>query len=168
MSTTPQALPVRAGVFATVQGADQAVAGLLAAGFTREQISVICDNKFKEQHFREFQHPPLPEESLGPAVSVGGGVGTAIGGLAGLGVAATGIGLFVVGPILITGAIVGGFIGAMTSRGVTRQTADFYDQALTKGKILVAVQASEEHPGQLTKAERVFREAGAEPVPLPE
>src|SRR5512145_1958916 len=56
-----QERPVRAGVFPTLPGAEQAVRGLLAAGFSKEQITVICSDETKEKYFREFEH----QESAG-------------------------------------------------------------------------------------------------------
>ena len=43
--------PFRVGVFATIEQADRAVAGLLAAGFTKDHISVVCSDKVIEQQF---------------------------------------------------------------------------------------------------------------------
>jgi hypothetical protein len=62
--------------------------------------------------------------------------------------------------------VAGGFIGAMTTRGVTKEMADFYDQAVTRGKILVAIEDEADNTPRLATAERTFAEAGAEPLPL--
>ena len=45
---------------------------------------------------------------------------------------------------------------------------DFLPEAVTRGKVLVAIE--DEHPGtaRLATAERIFYEAGAEPLPLRE
>ena len=51
------------------------------------------------------------------------------------------------------------------ARGVKPDVADFYDQALRKGSILVAVE--HEDPGMLDRAEAIFHEAGVETVPVP-
>ncbi|MEX0713629.1 MAG: hypothetical protein WD278_14825, partial [Pirellulales bacterium] len=68
-----------------------------------------------------------------------------------------------------TGGVVGGLVGAMMTRGVEKELADYYDQAVLKGRILVAAEvAGDEENASLAEAERVFREAGAEPVSLPE
>src|SRR4051812_8805799 len=43
--------PFRVGVFDTVAHADRAVRNLLAAGFTKDKLSVICSDRYKEQFF---------------------------------------------------------------------------------------------------------------------
>jgi hypothetical protein len=59
------------------------------------------------------------------------------------------------------------FDGAMMTRGMEREVADFYDQALDAGRILVAVEASDEvTPEQIAAADRIFAVAGAERVLL--
>ncbi len=167
-------LPIRVGVFATVAQATQAIDRLLAAGFDQEQISVISSDKTKEQYFEDFKNPPLTREQLPQAVAAGGAIGALLAGLTAVaGLATTmGIGIVALGPILVAlgaGAVSGGLIGAMMTRGFSKELTEYYDQAVTSGKILVAV----EHEGKegaetLSKAEVIFREAGAEPVPLQE
>src|SRR4051812_9395199 len=53
---TTQSRPLEAGVFNTVDSARKAVQDLRAAGFTQEQITVVCSNETKERHFSEFDH----------------------------------------------------------------------------------------------------------------
>ena len=57
----------------------------------------------------------------------------------------------------------------MMTRGVEKELADYYDQAVVRGKILVA--AEDRNPAgraRLAEAARVLEEAGAEPLPLRE
>jgi hypothetical protein len=57
----------------------------------------------------------------------------------------------------------------MMTRGVERELANFYDQAITAGKILVAVDTGDPPDlPRLNQAEKVLQEAGAEPIALPE
>ena len=68
-----------------------------------------------------------------------------------------------------SGAAVGTFVGAMMSRGVEHEVANFYDQALPKGDILVAAEvAAGDDATMLDRAERVFVAAGARPIALPQ
>ena len=73
-----------------------------------------------------------------------------------------------------SGGVVGGLIGAMMTRGFEKELANFYDQAVTEGKIVVAVENrddeadAEEKWKQLNRAEKIFADAGSEPMPLPE
>ena len=58
-------------------------------------------------------------------------------------------------------------IGAMTTRGVENELANYYDQAVTRGKILVAAEAHGDRAAErLARAEEILREAGAEPIHL--
>jgi hypothetical protein len=164
--------PVRVGVFTTTNQAVRAIEDLLNAGFTKDEISVICSDQRREELFAEFPNPPLPTDHLQEAVVTGSAIGAGLGGLAAITAAtATGMGIIALGPIglaLAGGAVAGGFIGAMTTRGVTKEMADFYDQAITRGKILVAIEDDRDNTPRLIAAERIFAAAGAEPLPLTE
>jgi hypothetical protein len=50
--------PFRVGTFDTVAQAERAVHSLLAAGFTKDQLAVICSDRSKEQFFANL---PAPE-----------------------------------------------------------------------------------------------------------
>jgi len=170
MSTTTRIRqPVRVGVFATVEAANYAVRQLVQAGYTKEQITVICSDQTKEQHFREFEHQEPSGTYTPAAITAGGAIGALLGGLAAIGlVASGGVVLLAAGGLATwTGGVVGGLIGAMMTRGVERELADFYDQAVVQGMILVAVDVDQNHPGPpLEVAERILHEAGSETVSL--
>lgn len=164
--------PVRVGIFSTVQAADKAVKDLFAAGFSRDQISVICSDEHKEKLFGSLAHPYHSARQTPEAIALGGAVGATLGGLA---LAATalvtgGASLLAAGTVLVGGgAIAGSFTGAMTTRGLEKEIADYYDGAVRLGKILVAVEVEgEAHEQRLAQAERILAGAGAEPVPLVE
>lgn len=164
--------PVRIGVFPDVASTQRAVAALLADGFTREQITVISSDEAKERHFREFEHQKPAGTNTPVAAVTGGSIGAAVGGVAGAaaGIAAGGIPFAVLGGAgMLTGGVLGGFLGAMMSRGFEKEAADFYNQSVTGGKLLVAVEmhgpAAE---SSLSRAELILAEAGAEPMPLVE
>jgi hypothetical protein len=166
-----QERPVRVGVFSDVKRADQAVANLLAAGFTRDNLSVVCSDEVIRAHYEGIKteepagaHTPLAVAAGGTIGAIGGlalaAVGTALGGPAFL--AAGGLAFW-------TGGVVGGLVSAMMTRGVEKSAAELYSQALTDNKILVAVESHESDAAlSLAKAERIFQEAGAEPLSLPE
>lgn len=175
-STTTRTLsadsPIRAAVYDTVAAADKAVDGLLQAGFTKKEITVMCATDVKEKHFREFEHQHPAGEYAGNASVVGGVIGAALGALTVISgvVASGGLGLVAAGAIVAgAGGMTGTFVGAMMTRGVEKELANFYDQALTGGKILVAV---EEHGtgalAKLDKAAAILATAGAVPIPLAE
>ena len=164
--------PIRVGVFSTIRAADCAVDNLLKAGFTTDQITVICSDRAKEVHYHQFEHEEPAGSYTPAAVAVGGAIGAALGGLTMLAGAVTtaGLGLLAAGGIAAwTGGIVGGLVGAMMTRGVEHELANYYDQAVTAGKILVAAEDHSEAQRQnLAHAERILAACGAEPVALRE
>lgn len=171
-TSTNSEKPVRAGVFATLSAADDAVARLLEAGFTQEEITVICSNEAKESHFRKFEHQDPAGAHAPRTVPVGTSVGAAVGGLTAIAIgAATGTVPLVVagGAGLAAGAGLGTFLGAMLTRGEEKELADYYDQAVRSGKIVVAVEIHGLHDlRRLAQAAQIIADAGAEPVALRE
>lgn len=164
--------PIRVGIFATVPAAERAVHDLLTAGFTAEQITVVCSDPQKERSFEQYHHED-PAGTTTPAKAIAGGaIGAALGGLTILaGAAATGGTALLAagGAVAWTGGVLGGLIGAMISRGVERELANFYDQEVQRGNLLVAVEdQSAEARERLGEAEQILAEAGAEPFPLGE
>jgi hypothetical protein len=164
--------PIRAGVFSTVEDTKEAISRLLAAGFTPQHITVVCSDDTKERFFREFEHQEKAGSNTPAAAATGGAIGATLGSVAAgaMGLAIGGVPLIVAGGIgLMAGAIWGGFIGAMMTRGIEKEAANYYDQAVQDGKLLVTVE--ELHGGaspSLAKAEAILSDAGAEPIPLPE
>ena len=162
---------IRAGVFPTIFDAEKVVRQLLAAGFQKEQITVICSDDIKERYFREFEHQETAGSFAPAAAATGSAIGATIGGVAAgaVGVATGGLPLLVAGGAgLLTGAVWGGFIGAMLTRGVEKEAANFYDQAVLEGMLLVTVEHYADGGPTLADAERILAAAGAEPLPLPE
>jgi predicted lipid-binding transport protein (Tim44 family) len=164
--------PIRVGVFDTVDEAAIAVRRLLEAGFPRESVTVVCSDETKEQYFREFEHQqPAGQET--PVYAVTGGL---IGALAGgmtvvaFSVATGGVALLAAAPISAgVGGVIGGFVGAMMSRGVEKELANYYSEAVVAGRLLVAAEAhGEDEDARLAIAERILATSGAAPVELPE
>ena len=161
-----------AGVFSTVDDATRAVHDLLAAGFTQDHITVVCSDDTKERYFREFEHQEPAGTYTPRAAVVGDTIGAALGGLSVIASAmATGsLALWAAGPITAwAGGVAGGLVGAMMTRGVEKELANYYQQAVMDGQILVA--AEDHGPNQaaaLTRAAKILSDAGAKPVPLPE
>src|SRR5438105_2379870 len=172
MLTEKPCQPIRAAVYSTVAETKDAVSRLLAAGFTKNQITVICSDDTKERYFREFEHQEKAGSNTPAAAATGGAIGAALGSLAtgAVGLAIGGVPLIVAGGIgFMAGAVWGGFIGAMMTRGIEKEAADFYDQEVQAGKLLITVEQTSQraHPS-LSEAERIFAEIGSAPMPLPE
>jgi hypothetical protein len=167
--------PFRVGIFDTVEQADRAVHRLLDAGFSRDQLAIVCSDKHKEKLFqREHLHTEEPASSsyTPEAVPAGAAVGAAIGGIAlvATAVATGGVGLLAAGTVLVGGgALAGSFTGAMMTRAREREIDLFYAQAVDLGKILVAVEVhGPDSQARLAQAERILADAGTVPVPLVE
>lgn len=164
--------PIRVGIFSTIRTADCAVDNLLKAGFTSHQISVVCSDQAVEEHFHRFEHEQPAGAHTATAVAVGGAIGAALGGLTVLAGAVTtaGMALLAAGGLAAwTGGIVGGLVGAMMTRGIEPELANYYDQAVTAGKILVAAEDhSEAQRQRLDCAARILSQCGAEPLALSE
>jgi hypothetical protein len=110
----------------------------------------------------------MPEsQKSAEGAATGGVIGAVLGGLslvAGL-VTTAGIGVLAAGALGAgLGGVVGGLVGAMSSRGVEKEYAHFYDQSVSKGKILVAVESHDS--ARLARAETIIAQNGSEPVPL--
>jgi hypothetical protein len=163
--------PLRAGVFADVNAADIAVRRLLEAGFSKDEISVVCSDAAVERHFKAF-HKQDPAGTHTPGAALGGGaIGATLGGLAAVagGLATGGIGLLATAGIATwAGGVVGGLVGAMMSRGVEKELANYYQQAVIDGDILIAVDPRDDSPARLQTASRILCDSGAKPLKLPE
>jgi hypothetical protein len=164
--------PLRVGVFDSISQVDRVLEALLNADFTQQEISVLCSDPAGEAHFREFEHQRPAGTNVPAAATAGSVIGAAIGGLAAVAglVTTGGIAVLAAGGIAAwAGGVVGGLIGAMMTRGVEKELANFYDQALTAGKILVAVEdPTPRHAPRLAEAERIFAEHGSQAMALPE
>jgi hypothetical protein len=171
-TTVPQDATFEAGVFNTVDEARRAVHALLEAGFTKGNITVVCSDETKERYFREFEHQDPAGTYTPTAAIVGGTIGAAVGGLTVIASAvATGsLALWAAGPITAwAGGVAGGLVGAMMTRGVEKELANYYQQAIVDGQILVAAEDHEaNNQASLSRAAQVLADAGAKPVALPE
>jgi hypothetical protein len=171
-SRPPAEKSYEVGVFTTVDEAENAVRRLLAAGFTTEEITVICSDEKKESYFRSFEHQEPAGTFTTKAVITGGAIGALMGGIPVLGLAvATGsVVLWVAGPAIASAlGVAGGLVGAMSTRGIEKEIANYYQQAVVQGRILVAAQP--EQPDQaprLAEAARIFADVGTRPMELPE
>ena len=138
----------RAGTFSNLQSADRAVERLLAAGFPKEQINVVCTDEVKESHFRQLGYQ-RPADSDAPGGGVAGAsVGATVGGLAAIAVgAATGaVPLLIAGAAGVSGgSAMGGFLGTILNGEGQDEVVKFYDQELRSGRILVV---AEDHSPQ--------------------
>lgn len=137
-------------VFSAEEQARAAIRDLLSAGFSNDQIGFIHRNTNDE--YVETAEEHTEDQAVTERGAAAGGVtGGVIGGL--LGAAAAlfipGVGPVVAGGILgatlggiVIGAAAGGLIGALTHLGVPEEHAQYYNQELEAGKILVTVHSN--------------------------
>jgi hypothetical protein len=157
--------PVQAVVLETVSQAQTVVRRLRTAGFTDKEISVLCSDEKRLKPFRNFvEEKPAgsqTDSAITTAGTVGLGLGTAV--IATSLVTTGGAALFAIGAFAGV-ALVGTFAAAMLTRGTERELADYYDQAITHGKLLVAVDT--EDPRKQAEAHRIFQEFHLPAQPL--
>jgi hypothetical protein len=153
----------RAGALETIAGADYAIRRLLASGFSKDQLIVICPAKFQD-HFRpEVSQAETPGGSAEEAVVKGGIVGATLGGLAVAATVLTGGGAAVAAAVFIGGgAVAGGFSNLIISKGYDEEADDRYKEAIEQGRIVVGVEVyGVGSSRQLAEADRILHEAGA-------
>ncbi|MCY2965014.1 MAG: hypothetical protein NT069_15495 [Planctomycetota bacterium] len=134
----------RAGLFDSLASADRAVERLLAAGFPKSQIAVLCTDEAKERHFRELGYQPPTESEAPDGVSAGAFVGATMCGLAAIAVSAAtgGVPLIIAGAAGVSGgSVMGGFLGAIMEGEAQNKFVTHFDHELQSGKILVLAQA---------------------------
>jgi hypothetical protein len=157
--------PIQAAVLDTVAEAQQAVSRLRQAGFTAKEISVLCSDESKLKPFTRYvDEDPAgshTDEALSAAGTVGLGLGTAA--VATALVTTGGAALFAIGAFVGVAAV-GTFVSVMLTRGTEKTLADYYDQSITHGKLLVAVET--DNPARQKLASRIFDELRAPPQPL--
>ena len=158
------ATQTRAGAFDTVAQADRAIRNLLAAGFSKDQLAVICPAKFKDHFLPDAPQAEAPTADAAGTLAVGGAMGATLGGLALAATVITGgvAGVMTAVVLIGGGAFAGGFSNLIVSKGYEQEADDHYKQAVERGKIVVGVEVhGEHHIGQLAEAQRILNEAGA-------
>lgn len=171
MKNNTSSLPVRVGVYGSIAQADKAVERLVAAGIHKDHITVICPSCGPEKYADVDREAPAGAHT--PAAAIGGGaIGALFGGAVAVAsvVATGGASLILLGPLFAGiggGAVAGGLIGAMMTRGFEHEVANYYDQAVQRGKILVSVEEKGDNADErLAVAADILDSAGAEPIAL--
>lgn len=168
MSATPTIEPpIRAAVFETTQEATQAVEALRTAGFSADQISVICSREHAHKHFGECREVTAGEQTSQPldpsAIAAMGIGGTAFASA----VVLSGGGALIALGAFASVALTGTLASIFASRGVSKEAVDFHEQALSAGDLLVTVEVDGDDAEQwLSRADDVFADAGAKPLTL--
>jgi hypothetical protein len=152
-----------AGAFETVAKADHAIRRLRTAGFTEDQLTVVCPAKFKDECLCAMPNSETPSVSGGDAMAKGAVAGAALGGLALAAAVLTG-GLSLPAATLLIGgsAFAGGFSNLIVKKGYEVEPHNYCKQAIQADRIVVGVDVrGENSAGRLAEAQRILDEAAA-------
>lgn len=149
-------------IFDDRESAAAAVDRLMAAGFSRDDISALMSDATRGRHFDVESSTKAPE---GAAVGAGlGGVlGAIAAGVVAIGtVAVPGVGFFAAGPVVAAlagagaGGAAGGLMGGLVGLGIPEHEAKLRLDELKKGSILLGVHA---HDGRADAARDIMKDA---------
>jgi len=142
--TEPRQKPIHMAVYDDVATAATAIHELRGVGFTEEEISVLCSDEHREQLFQDYVHEEPAGSHSEDALNKAGLAGVGLGGAAALTGLLTsgGTAIFAIGAFAGVAAA-GTFVSLMLTRGAEKELADYYDQAVMEGKILVAVETED-------------------------
>ncbi len=157
------------GIFPSHNAAEIAVDRLHAAGFSKDDVSVLMADKQSSKDFAAEKNTKAPEGTTAGVLG-GGTLGGTLGLLAGLGaLAIPGVGpLIAAGPImgalagLGIGGAVGGLVGALVGMGIPEYEAKRYEGRVNDGGILVSVHC--ESSEEIGRAKDVLKSAGGEDI----
>lgn len=143
--------PLMTGLFPDRESAELGYNTLSNRGYSKDDVSVVMSEDTKKRHFTSAG----TETELGNKAAEGAGVGGAIGGTLGAIAAAIaavgtsivlpGLGLVIAGPLAAAvagagaGAATGGIVGALVGWNLPEERVKKYDEAISKGGILMGV-----------------------------
>ena len=151
------------GVFESRTQAEQAVADLERAGFTRDHIGYAIRGA---SDVRGGMITDASGTKDGKGAATGAATGAGVGAILG---AAAALILPGVGPVVslgiltmaaggaVAGTAVGGILGAMTGLGISEEEAKFYESEFQSGRAIVAVKAGD----RASDAADILRRHGA-------
>ncbi|HWQ55260.1 MAG TPA: hypothetical protein VN442_16355 [Bryobacteraceae bacterium] len=151
------------GLFDEREQAERGVSDLLAAGFSREVISIVTGDRRTAADTPKIG--PLEHTEAGMEA----GRDAAVGGIAGLVVGMVALAIPGIGPLIAAGPIAaaiggatigaaaGGLVGALRDHGVSDEEAEFYAEGLRRGGTIVAVDTEDRE----NDASSIMKRAGA-------
>jgi hypothetical protein len=158
------------GIYSTRVGVENAVDGLVRAGFPSPDISVLLPENLAGTREMGTEKATKAPEGTTAGVTAGGVIGGTLGVLAGIGMLAIpGLGPFIAaGPIMAglaglgVGGAVGGVTGALIGSGIPEFEAKRYEGRLQHGGILLSVHC--DTSDEIKRAKEVLKATGAEDV----
>ena len=151
--------------FRSRSNAEDAVSGLIDAGFFQDDISLLVTDSTRGKSFA-IRENTKSEEYTGQGATAGGAFGAITALLMSASIIPSGgLSLVAIGPLFATlaglgaGSFAGGVIGALVGAGVPEHEAKLYENSVKDGSILLAV-AVENHD-EKKLAEKVLKAADA-------
>src|ERR1700736_781716 len=157
------------GIYPNVDGAERAVAALVQARFSNDDISVLLPDNQGSKDFAHEKHTKAPEGTT-TGVAAGGTIGGTLGLLAGIGaLAIPGVGpLIAAGPImgalagLGVGGAVGGLVGALVGMGIPEFEAKRYEGRSKEGGVLLSVHC--DTSDNVARAKELLKQTSAQDI----
>jgi len=147
------------GTYDNIQTAYAVANDLIAAGYSRSDISVVASDP--ESEYAPYLDANYVDTS--DDVAKGAGLGAALGGLGGLLVGLGALAIPGVGPVIAAGpllaaltgagvgAVTGGIVGALVDMGIPDEEAHIYSEGLRRGHILVIAQVPDASANAVTR-----------------
>jgi hypothetical protein len=162
--------PVRAGVFSSADSAFQLIHDLRERGFGWDEISIICSDEKTAELFpvRSRRTPSRMLERSAMGIAATGALGLGGAAVTAALIAGPGVAVLVIGAFAGVAAA-GTFTTLMATRGFETEAADFYEQAVQDGMILVVVEVPDSLPNaeeRRHQAEVLISQAGSQPLSL--
>jgi hypothetical protein len=161
-------MPQIIGIFDNAPLANQAIADLLSAGLTKDEISLVMSDKTKS-HFSAATKDTGDRTVVDTAI--GAGTGGVLGGLL---AALTMVGAIVIpgaqvlmaGPVIAalagvgTGAAIGGLAGALSALGISGVEAAKYSKEIEAGKAVIIAHTKNDLQTQVARSVLMSEGAG--------
>jgi len=158
--------PIRLTVCDTSDEVRRLVGDLQRGGFTAEVISVVCSQESCEREFADFVHEHPAGSQTDEALSKSGLSALGLGAAAVIAGFLTTAGTAIMAVGAFAGlAIAGTFAAMMMTRGAEKELADYYDQAITHGKFVVAVETDDRDRQE--RADQILWREGTPPTAIP-
>jgi len=151
------------GTYDSIQVAHDVSNDLINAGYSRNDISIVANDKNNEYAGYIGDGFVNSANDSGEEVAKGVGIGAAIGGLGGLLVGLGALAIPGVGPVIAAGpllaaltgagvgAVTGGIVGALADLGIPDEEAEIYSEGLRRGNILVIAQVPDTSASAVTR-----------------
>lgn len=149
--------------FKTSAAAENAVARLVAEGFSQDDVSLLVTDSTRKASF-SLKQGNKSQEYEATGAEAGGVFGAITALLISASIIPTGgLSLVAIGPVAATlaglgaGGLAGGIIGGLVGMGVPEHEAKLYETSLKDGSILLAVTAEDKEERKL--AEEILKSA---------